>query len=122
MPPGRRRNSELRNNSASTVGGVWIVGGGMSVSGTLFCGNGVNVAGNDSDLGGNNFQGQCAPFCDGDVNGNTWVDAEDLARLLANWGPCDPAEPCYADFNGDGVVNAGDLAQVLGGWGRCPGW
>ncbi|MGA1399386.1 MAG: dockerin type I domain-containing protein [Phycisphaerales bacterium] len=65
---------------------------------------------------------RCDPFCVGDVNGKTWVDAEDLARLLANWGPCDPAEPCYADFNGDGVVNEGDLAQVLGGWGRCPGW
>ena len=116
------QSGQVRLNSAGQAGGIWVESGTLRTGNTLYCGNGVNIAGNYQDLGGNTFQGQCDPFCDGDVNGNTWVDAEDLARLLANWGPCDPAEPCYADFNGDGFVNAGDLAQVLGGWGRCPGW
>ena len=108
------QSGQVRLNSAGQAGGIWVDSGTLRTGNTLYCGNGVNIAGNYQDLGGNTFQGQCDPFCDGDVNGNTWVDAEDLARLLANWGPCDPAEPCYADFNGYGFVNAGDLAQVLG--------
>ena len=41
------------------MGGVWVQSGGLSVSGTLFCGNGVNLNGSWTDLGGNDFQGAC---------------------------------------------------------------
>jgi hypothetical protein len=85
-------------------------------------GGGVNIASDDTDLGGNDFQGQCDPFCDGDVNGDTYVNGTDLGRLFSAWGICLPDETCYADFNGDGMVDSADLGVLLGGWGRCPGW
>jgi hypothetical protein len=85
-------------------------------------GGGVNIASDDTDLGGNDFYGQCDPFCDGDVNGDTDVNGTDLGRVFSAWGPCLPDEPCYADFNGDGMVDSADLGVLLGGWGRCPGW
>jgi hypothetical protein len=115
------QNSQVRNNSATTVGGVWVQSGGLSVLGTLFCGNGVNINGSWSNLGGNELNGQCAPFCFGDANGDTYVDAEDIAEVLADWGGCTDAD-CYSDFDGDGVVGAADLTYVLSQWGRCPGW
>lgn len=53
--------------------------------------------------------------CPADINGDTIVDAADLAALLGQWGA-----PGSADLNGDGVVNAADLANLLGSWGPCP--
>jgi parallel beta-helix repeat protein len=53
------QNSQVRNNSATTVGGVWVESGSVSVSGTLFCGNGVNINGSYTNGGGNTFQGAC---------------------------------------------------------------
>ncbi len=53
----------------------------------------------------------------GDLNGNSVVDATDLAMLLGAWGP-NPGHP--ADLNSDGVVNAFDLASLLANWGPCP--
>ncbi len=114
-------NSDVRNNTSSTVGGVWQPSGGLSVLNTLFCGNGVNISGSYTNLGGNQLNGQCAPFCMGDANGDTYINAEDLSEVLADWGDC-VTSPCYSDFNGDGVVGAQDLSQVLSNWGRCPGW
>jgi hypothetical protein len=46
-----------------------------------------------------------------------WVNGEDLAALLAVWGPCDQTTP--ADFNSDGLVNGADLAALLNAWGLC---
>ncbi|MEI7878404.1 MAG: dockerin type I domain-containing protein, partial [Planctomycetota bacterium] len=111
----------VRNNSATTVGGIWVQSGGLTVLGTLFCGNGVNINGTWTNLGGNQLNGQCAPFCAGDSNGDTYIDARDVAELLSDWGAC-TATPCYSDFNSDGVVDARDLAYVLSSWGRCQGW
>jgi hypothetical protein len=99
-----------------------VQSGGLSVLGTLFCGNGVNINGSWTNLGGNQLNGQCNPFCPGDSNGDTYIDAEDLSELLADWGVCSGAAPCYSDFNGDGVVNGADLSSVLAEWGRCAGW
>lgn len=45
------------------------------------------------------------------------VDGEDLAALLALWGPCDQVTP--ADFNSDRIVNGADLAALLNAWGLC---
>ena len=107
--------------TAATVGGVWVQQGPLSVGGTLFCGNGVNINGSYTNGSGNQFNGQCDPFCPGDSNGDTYVDAEDVAELLADFGVC-AGGPCYSDFNGDGIVNGADLAYVLSNWGRCAGW
>lgn len=47
-----------------------------------------------------------------DLNGDTHVNAADLAILLGAWGTNNPA----ADLNGDGVVGGADLATLLGAW------
>jgi hypothetical protein len=49
----------------------------------------------------------------GDVNLDGFVDAADLATLLASWGPCS----CPADLNGNGAVDGTDLAILLANWG-----
>ncbi len=53
--------------------------------------------------------------CVVDLNGDGFVDAADLASLLAQWGTAGSA-----DFNGDGAVDAADLAALLSNWGPCP--
>jgi hypothetical protein len=45
------------------------------------------------------------------------VNGEDLAALLAVWGPCNQTTP--ADFNSDGLVDGADLAALLNAWGLC---
>ncbi len=61
---------------------------------------------------------QVNAICDGagDVNADCAVNGDDLAQLLAAWGPC--AAPCAADLNGDGSVGGDDLAIVLVNWGN----
>jgi hypothetical protein len=103
------------------VGGIWVASGELRVGGTVFCGNGVNVNGAWQNLGGNSLNGQCAPFCPGDANGDTFINGEDLGLMIARWGPCE-GDACYSDFDGDGRVSGVDLGEVLSHWGRCPGW
>lgn len=45
-----------------------------------------------------------------DLNGDGFVDAIDLATLLAGWGTP------VGDIDGDSVVGSGDLAVLLSGW------
>ena len=54
--------------------------------------------------------------CPGDLDGDGFVNADDLAQLLGVWGAC---PNCPADFSGDDVVGPFDLAILLGGWGVC---
>ncbi len=54
--------------------------------------------------------------CLGDLNGDTIIDAPDLAILLSSWGI--PGAP--GDLNGDTIVDAADLAMLLSLWGNCP--
>ncbi|MFO0827302.1 MAG: PQQ-dependent sugar dehydrogenase [Phycisphaerales bacterium] len=56
------------------------------------------------------------PPCPSDLNGDSTVDAADLAVLLGAWGATGGA----ADLNADGKVDAADLAVLLGAWGACP--
>jgi Thrombospondin C-terminal region len=51
--------------------------------------------------------------CQGDLDGNSSVDASDLAILLGAWGSAG------ADLTGDGTTDAQDLAVLLGAWGAC---
>ncbi|MEY4374222.1 MAG: hypothetical protein RL760_388 [Candidatus Eisenbacteria bacterium] len=46
-----------------------------------------------------------------DLNGDTKVNAADLAIMLAAWGTVGPG-----DFNGDGTVGATDLGMLLASW------
>lgn len=55
--------------------------------------------------------------CGADIDRNGSVDAIDLARILADWGPC--LGKCQSDINGDGMVDAPDLAALLAAWGPC---
>ncbi len=54
--------------------------------------------------------------CTGNIYPNEYVDAADLAQLLADWGPC---TKCPGDIDRDGAVTGNDLGQLLGGWGAC---
>ncbi len=63
------------------------------------------------------FEECAAVFCEQDLNGNSVVNAPDLAIVLGAWGP-NPGHA--ADLNGDDTVDAADLASLLGAWGPCP--
>jgi hypothetical protein len=77
-----------------------------------FGGNGTIV-----DGGGNDVSEECAdPFCLGDINLDTVVNAADLGLLIGEWG-C--KGKCVADLNGDMMVNAADLGLLIGAWGQC---
>ena len=56
--------------------------------------------------------------CSADLNADHSVTAQDLAIMLAFWGPTTTF--AAADINQDQVVNAQDLAMLLAMWGPCP--
>ena len=56
--------------------------------------------------------------CPVDLDGNGFVDFEDVLRVLSNWGVCD--EACPEDLDDDRTVGFSDLVIVLGAWGPCP--
>lgn len=55
--------------------------------------------------------------CAADVSSNGIVNGEDVAILLATWGPAAPTT--RTDLNHDGVVNGADLGVMLASWGPC---
>jgi hypothetical protein len=58
----------------------------------------------------------CESPCAEDINGDQWVNVDDLFALLNAWGSCDD---CPEDINDDGIVNVDDLFAVLNAWGPC---
>ena len=52
----------------------------------------------------------------GDINGDGFVNVEDLLALLAAWGPCEE-DCCLADLDIDGTVGVEDLLLLLANWG-----
>jgi hypothetical protein len=48
-----------------------------------------------------------------DINSDGIVDANDVAAMLASFGPCPEGEPCPADLNRDGFVDEHDLQTLL---------
>ncbi len=50
-----------------------------------------------------------------DMNGDGFVNGNDLAILLTQWGVCSGCN-CIADFNNDCNVNGNDLAFLLTSW------
>jgi len=114
------QGTRIRNNSGASVGGIMNNSGNLSVSTSQFCGNATNLSGPWTNGGGNQFSDQCAPYCPGDADGDSQVNAEDITRILSDWGIC--GSSCGSDFNTDGIVNGADLTYVLSQWGPCPGW
>lgn len=51
----------------------------------------------------------------GDVNGDGYVNVDDLLVVISQWGPC---PGCSGDLNGDGVVGVDDLLVILAHWGQ----
>ena len=49
----------------------------------------------------------------GDINSDGFVNAIDLAIILADWG----TSAIRSDLDRDGIVGGADLASVLGNWG-----
>ncbi len=99
-------------------------GGGSSVNETFELTGSIGPPDAGPALGGSDFELQGgfwaivpASPCPGDLNGDDFVDAGDLATLLAAWGDCAPA--CPEDLDASGAVDAGDLATLLAGWGAC---
>jgi hypothetical protein len=56
-------------------------------------------------------------LCPADINGDEYVNVDDLFMVINAWGPC---ADCPEDINGDGFVNVDDLFEVMNGWGPCP--
>lgn len=52
-----------------------------------------------------------------DITFDEVVDGQDLARVLAFWGPCD--DGCPQDLNGNGVIDDSGIAILLGFWESC---
>jgi hypothetical protein len=53
----------------------------------------------------------------GDLNGDGFVDLDDLAQLLGHYGMIEGATYADGDVDGDGDVDLGDLAALLGNYG-----
>ena len=51
-----------------------------------------------------------------DLNGDTFVDVLDLARMAADYGKAGPTTTLAADLNGDGFVDDTDLTMFLTGF------
>ncbi len=57
-----------------------------------------------------------APRCEGDLNGDTFVDGRDVAHLMAYYGAC---AACEEDLNYDGLVDDADAQIIDEQWGPC---
>ena len=56
------------------------------------------------------------PRCEGDLNGDTFVDEKDMARVLGSYGTC---AACEEDLNRDGFVDDADAQIIDRQWGPC---
>jgi hypothetical protein len=79
---------------------------------------GMYLATTTGGIGSLQIDGPQGPSCPADLNGDTFVNGDDLGILLSQWGECTGS--CSADFNGDGFVNGDDLGVLLAAWGACP--
>jgi len=58
--------------------------------------------------------------CYADLNGDGWVNVDDLLMVINGWGTCPtPPAGCPGDVNDDGNVNVDDLLAVINNWGIC---
>ena len=54
--------------------------------------------------------------CPSDLNGDDYVNVDDLLLLIAAWGNTSGDE----DINSDGSVNVDDMLLLIAAWGSCP--
>jgi len=137
-------NCTFENNTASYGGGMWNNyvafptltdctftdnaatngGGGMynttssspTLTDTTACGNTPDqIYGEFTDGGGNTIADECPIDCP-DINGDGYVNVNDLLVVIDQWGLTDSP----ADLNQDGIVDVTDLLIVVGNWGPCP--
>lgn len=99
-------------------GGGSSSGSGYELNGTIGqCDAGVMSGGSFTLQGGFWNAGRPAtPSCPGDVDGDGFVDVDDMIAVLGAWGPC---VGCAADIDGSGAVDTNDLLVILAGWGTC---
>jgi predicted outer membrane repeat protein len=111
---------ELRENTASNLGGGLFSGGDISLQNCLICENLPDwISGDWTDGTGNDFPVHCPNDCLGDFDSDYDVNVVDLLGLIGDWGACEIGYPCPGDFNDDGYVDVTDLLMVVGKWGPC---
>ena len=59
-----------------------------------------------------------AARCEGDADGDGYVDVNDLLSVISAWGT-DGGGDCGPDTDGSGMVDVTDLLNVISGWGSC---
>jgi parallel beta-helix repeat protein len=52
----------------------------------------------------------------GDVNGDFFVNIQDVGLVAANWQKIVPPAPANVDINGDGRINIQDVGQLAANW------
>jgi len=57
--------------------------------------------------------------CSADLSGNDVVGFEDVLRIIAAWGFCNPGPSCLEDLDNDGDVDFADVLVAIGMWGSC---
>ncbi len=62
-----------------------------------------------------------SPPCEGDFNGDGFVNILDMLDMLANWGACPAGSSCPWDLNGDDEINIVDFLGLFQVWGVCAG-
>jgi hypothetical protein len=88
-----------------------------SLTDTVVCGNTPDqIYGGWTDNGGNTVADECPLECP-DINGDGYVDVNDLLILIADWGTC--TDNCAGDLNEDGTVDIEDLLVLIAAWGPC---
>ena len=103
-------------NTASTGGGVCDDYNSSPVlTNTTVCGNSPDqIYGDWTNNGGNTIADECPIECP-DINGDGYVNVNDLLVVIDQWGLTDSP----ADLNFDGIVDVSDLLIVVGNWGEC---
>jgi bacillopeptidase F len=77
------------------------------------------ASGRSQDTNENGIPDECEQGCPEDLNGDLFIDQQDLGILLADWG-CTGGD-CPGDIDGDGDTDQEDLGRLLALFGQpCP--
>lgn len=105
---------DLSWNNIGPGGRVEMVGGTLTLGGTIGEFDAGSMTGGSLELHGGFWAGIEPGNCAGDVNGDGVTDLTDLALILSDFG-CSGG--CTADLTGDGNTDLSDLAIVLSDFG-----
>ncbi len=111
-------NVRVENNSANLAGGGinFFESPLSSLENSVLCNNSpTSINGSYFDGGGNTISDACS-VCEGDANGDGFVNVVDLLGAVGNWGLCDG---CDFDIDGNGVVDVTDVLLIVSNWGSC---